>query len=68
MKRIRKGVPQIETYGRVVYTNSYCNNSIHKGRRFSGPASLCFLCHLKKYGAALRVAMAYNAKPPGPFG
>ena len=30
------------------------------------------LCHhnriCNKYGAALRVAMAYNAKPPGPFG
>ena len=26
-----------------------CNNSIHKGRRFSGPAPLCFYAIMKKY-------------------
>lgn len=35
-------------------------------------AQIKSLCHhnriCNKYGAALRVAMAYNAKPPGPFG
>ena len=36
---------------------SYCNNSIHKGRRFSLPASFCFLCYLKKYGEKFTMAM-----------
>jgi hypothetical protein len=26
------------------------------------------ICICNKYGAALRVAMAIHAKPPGPFG
>ena len=42
----------------VVNSSSYCNNSIHKGRGISWPASLCFMLNIENCLEVLWTALS----------